>query len=329
MSALRPTITRSLHRHRSRSTRRLAFTITELLVAVGIIVLLIGILLPALSKALGNARRSQTSSTMQEFAKACDSFYQEFGYYPGLIPEHILAMDPQFSGTENALFHLMGGAVAQDDPDYASFGTGWVQYTVGSGSNTFTLKVNPAEIGKGPRVAGKQYPPFYSPKSDELAVTEGQVLNVVDIKDVLDAWGQPIIYLRAMRENGPLVGNPNVAQFSIGPALPYTDSLALGELGKAQPQVSLINASTVADVNSTLAQFIRSPAFGPNNAPLNGSPRGRYVLISAGADGVYLSKFDGLGTSATPLIDVVNSGTNPGGPAALDKYDDVRVFGGG
>ena len=71
-------------RHRLR-----AFTITELLVVVGIIVLLIGLLLPALGRVRQKARVTQTSSTLEEFAKACDAFNQQFGYYPGVVPEYI------------------------------------------------------------------------------------------------------------------------------------------------------------------------------------------------------------------------------------------------
>jgi type II secretory pathway pseudopilin PulG len=312
-----------------RDVARRAFTITELLVAIGIIVLLIGILLPALGRALQNAKRSQTNSTLQEFAKACDSFFQEFGYYPGLIPENALAADPKFSSTENAIFHLMGGAVGQDDPNYASFGSGWTEVVVGSGANSFAIKVNPLEIGKGPRIAGKQYPPFFSPKADEFAVAQGQVGAALDIPDLLDAWGQPVLYLRALRDNGPLVGGFNVAQFAISATGPYVLSTGLGELGRSQEPSLLNPASGVPNVDAALAQFIRSPAFGKGNEPLNGTARGRFALISAGPDGVYFSKFDGLGTQAAPLVDVVSNGTNPGGPAALDRYDDVRVFGGG
>ncbi len=326
----------ALTSRRSRPQRS-GFTITELLVAIGIIVLLIGILLPALSKALQRAKVSQTQSTMQEFAKAIEAFQQEFGYYPGLIPEATLASDPRISSTENAILHLMGGAVGSDDPAYASFTTGWTAYTIGSGANTYTFKVNINEVGKGPRIAGKQYPPFFAPKSDEFAAIIGQVAGLsgsdtplVDLPDVLDAWGQPVIYLRSLREVGDLVGGVSNAQFAIASNAPYVLSNALGELEKSQASSLLNPASGVTpSVDAALAQIIRSPGFGAAGTPLTGTPRGKFVLISAGQDGIYFSRNDGLGTASAPITNIVGTSTNPGGPASIDKWDDVRVFGGG
>ena len=91
------------------SKNRRGFTLIEIMVVIGIIALLVGILLPALSKVQERARMTQTLGLMQEFSKACDAFQQEFGRYPGLVPEEILANDPQISGTENAMLELMGG----------------------------------------------------------------------------------------------------------------------------------------------------------------------------------------------------------------------------
>lgn len=55
------------------------FTLVELLVVIGIIGLLIGLLLPALGKVIARSKSTATQGTMQEFAKACDAYFQEFG----------------------------------------------------------------------------------------------------------------------------------------------------------------------------------------------------------------------------------------------------------
>ena len=92
------------------------FSLTELLVVIGIIALLAGVLLTAMSKVRSQALKTQTVATMVEFSKACEAFQLEHGFYPGVIPETDLAdgdgawsNGEQFSSTENALLHLMGG----------------------------------------------------------------------------------------------------------------------------------------------------------------------------------------------------------------------------
>lgn len=321
------------------ASNRRAFTLTELLVAIGIIAILIAILLPALSKVIGKAKRTQTESTLQEFAKACDAFQQEFGFYPGIVPEAVLAADPKISGMENALLHLMGGAIDQDDPQYASFGGAWSEITFGSGPNAFSIKVNKNEIGKGPRMAGKQFPPFFAPKSSELQAAE-QVYSGSDypfsmeLPDLLDAWGQPVAYFRAMRDSGPLVGAANVGQYSAAPLAPYvTNVTALGELGKSQAQ-SLFNVTN--DVPRTLAQILRSVAFkggasAATDDPLNGTARGRYAIISPGPDGIYFASTEvlGGGSNPTPVLNIFDNVANPAGPTIVNEYDDIRIFGGG
>ena len=323
---------------------RRGFTITELLVVIGIIVLLIGILLPALSKVNERAKKTQTSAIMEEFAKGCEAFRQEFGFYPGLVPEDILAADPKISGTENALLHLMGGGVSQDDPAYDSLdaGGGWQTITFGSGNNQYRIKVNPSQIGKGPRVGGKSYAPFFSPKTEELAQVDGQIGRNGEVEskdtalgdrlpDLVDAWGQPILYLRAVRSVGNLVGEAGGSsaprtQFVLDPILPYLNSDSLGELGKPQGD-SIIRLANGNNRSRTVAQIIRHPGLGNPTLPENGTAKGQVVVISAGKDGVYFSRYDGPGSPAAPVTNILN-GTY-GKPQVVEQYDDIIVFGGG
>jgi len=339
-------MTRSPSRTNSRTNSRMprhpsrpGFTITELLIVIGIIILLIGILLPALGKVNERAKVAETNATMEEFAKACEAFRQEFGFYPGIVPEEILAADPQISGTENAILHLMGGAIDQNDPEFdqGPYVT-WPQITFGSGPNTFRIRYNVSEIGKGPRIAGQSYAPFFSPKSTELAPTTGQVLadGTADdkaIPDLLDAWGQPIMYLRAARGVGDLVGEYASGarnQFVIEPIYPYLLSDFLGELGQAQAD-SILRLNSGSNRAKTLAQLIRHPGFGNENQPNSGgaigTAKGKIVLMSSGADGIYFSQYDGPGTEAAPQTNIrTGSYAKPG---VVGDYDDVAVFTGG
>jgi hypothetical protein len=138
--------------------------------------------------------------------------------------------------------------------------------------------------------------------------------------------------MRQLRENGSTLvrgatanESLNDSMFAYGPIRPYVESVELGELS-ADQTASVLNAAAAANRNPTLAQIIRNVSYGPANQPNQGQKRGAIALISAGPDGVYFSKFDGIGTPNNPQTDVINTTK---GPAAIEEYDDVRVFAGG
>jgi len=354
------------------SVRR-AFTLTELLVAIGIIALLIGILLPALNAVTQRSKRTATTALMQQFASACEHFQQQLGFLPGIVPEDVLAYDTQqnggiakISGTENALLHLMGGAVRSDDvtpAEWASLstGNGWVTLSFERPQGgSLDIKVNVTEMttGRGPRIAGKQYERFFTAKGSELVAVEGQAGTVIDfnpdepgdqgLPELVDAWGQPIMYLRAARGTGPLAGNVLGAgtnaptQFGLYALSPYIASVALGDLGRDQTAAaaaggSLFNRASQAEggangPNAFLAQAIRHAAMGNRENPVSaGVARGRFAIFSAGKDGVYFAATDGPGSTTTPVTNIVTQDFVNGGnigPTVVDTYDDIRVFGG-
>jgi prepilin-type N-terminal cleavage/methylation domain-containing protein len=325
---------RDSHSARAVLHARPAFTLVELLVAVAIILVLIGILLPALGKVSTKARVTATQATMNDFAKACDTFQQQFGYYPGVVPENVLAATPNcpISGTENALLHLMGGAVRDDDPSYASAaGTEFVFGTSGStGTGQVRVKINPLDIGSGPRIEGKKYEPFFAPKDNQLKPLPGQVGETLVIADLVDAWGQPIAYLRASRQGGLLSGTiAEKAQFYLEPLSPYFSSTALGELGVDQVQSSVFGMGSAVEQRNYLAQLIRHPSMGSFTALTDaraGTARGRYVLVSPGPDGIYFSKTNDGPTGGTPFT---YGNTLVTKPDVVTTYNDVVVFGGG
>ena len=332
-----------------RTGRGRAFSMVELLVVIAIIAVLAGILLVALKGVRERALATQTRATMQEFSKACDSFQIEHGRYPGIVPEGLLAANYTLSGTENAILDMMGGAVRGDHPDYENQTlfppSDWDEIIVDSNTPLGQIKVNRSLIGNGPEINGTPYSPYFTPKGDELAIASGRQATppggpIIEplhlLPDLVDAWGQPIIYIRRVRPVGNLVGvddstNP---QFMLGTMRPYINSVDLGELGRNQvynaitnPGGSILAGPSLVDPSATFAQIIRHPSFGAAAEPLTGTARGAYVLISAGKDGIYFSRQDGPGTPSDPVEDIV---TGPfGNPQVVEEYDDIRLFGGG
>lgn len=343
MNALCPTHHDALNRRRCACRpvgHRAGFSITELLVVIGVIVLLVALLLVALNAVQNKAKTVKTQARMNQFSGACDSFQIDHGFYPGAVPEEVLAQDPQISGTENALLHLMGGVVREEDHplDYGTYAKadGWVEIPFNYSGGTYNIKVNTDLMGEGPTIDGKPYSPYFTPGPGELAITEGQVANgggdpLQNIPDLIDAWGQPIGYIRQVRRSGPLTPDGgNVApQFYLDPLDPYLDSEGLGEFGLNQTITSgnkdySILRGAFTNHNKILAQIIRHPGMGADDDPFNGTPRGAYYLFSAGADGIFFSRKDGPGSSSDPVDDIT---TLP--PKVVEEYDDVVYSGGG
>ena len=277
---------------------------TELLVVIGIIAVLAGVLLVAMGGVRKRALYTQTLSTMNEFAKACEAFQIEHGQYPGVIPEPVLAAaDPiLISGTENALLHLMGGyrvVTPFDGPgsparlEYVAYIAAAVEarqryHNLTIGTDGWQLMINIDRIGEGPVINGRQYAPYYTPTLGILEVAVGQRNQMPEddykVPDLMDAWDHPIVYARRARSVGPLCGDipGTTPQFYYQTMTPYTEVRGgfPGHRTADQDQEnfgSLLVKCPDADTSLYYAQMIRHPSFGAPDKPLDGTPRGAFI----------------------------------------------------
>jgi prepilin-type N-terminal cleavage/methylation domain-containing protein len=249
-----------------RSRPRRSFTLTEVLVVIALIALLVGLLLAALGPVQESRRRASSIATMQAFADACNAFHAEHGFYPGLIPERALAYHNHnvaheapgtpISATENALLHLLGGAVPETDVSSAEwvalrYSDGWVPFLVHWPDGTMHwFKFNRGRLGDGPVIGGKAYPPYLevSEAVTFLEERQGGVSqwgrggggggeedsgegDAPPLPDLLDGWGTPLLYIRSAGEigllaadaHGDVIGHARIKpRFYIDSQWPYT-----------------------------------------------------------------------------------------------------------
>jgi prepilin-type N-terminal cleavage/methylation domain-containing protein len=123
------------HSHRRLGRTPRAFTLVELLLVMGIIVLLVSLLMPAVSAAIVAVRKAATQSTINQLGAALEAFKADWGIYPPSDNRH--ETNAKQYGWNNLGYYLMG-------PEAKGWGTNckagsYKNATPFGGSDTTTL----------------------------------------------------------------------------------------------------------------------------------------------------------------------------------------------
>jgi prepilin-type N-terminal cleavage/methylation domain-containing protein len=343
-------------------TRRYGFTLIEILVVIAIIAVLAGILLPALSSVQNAAKKTQSESLMQAFARACDEFALDHGRYPGLLPDS--AVDGvKITSMQNALLELMGGARAKNNnspqsvidefdafSNSASISTEPDEGIVDPATNvTWHIAFNEQRFGEGPWVQGRAYEPYFSPKSSDIQYTspdfsDSNIWNTFQFPALIDSWETPIMYFRAIRKNGPILDYaPNygegadhenqLSQFDLPGVADHFDPLNAANSILS----SLSNGYDISDDQDAVAWLtiaLAHPSFWESDTTFSngtawGGTRGRYMLISAGQDKIYFENANELVHENQDAEDLLlNPQSGEVTPKMIETFNDVIVYGG-
>jgi len=295
-------------------------------VVIGIIALLIGLLLPALSGVRTASKKTDTEGRMKRLGDASDAFALQANTYPGQITERRLCSNDdqhyqEFSGTENALLDLLGGTT-----DY--------------GTDTFRLAgvdIYRQDIGRGPTVAGQKVDAFMQVDPDELIYVNGQrgqqevedpadptsYRNRRTFPDFVDAFGNPIVFWRnsgQRPENStdpelvlPAASTNNAAPFYAASFFSYTESESLSIAGKPSSGVNQKALSWLSTDRGT--NGLRLAEALVEHGTLRNNPRGAYVIFSAGPDRVFFSinEVETLSSDAHDDLDAFDDLVQSGG----------------
>lgn len=344
-----------------------AFTLIELLVTVGIIVLLIGILIPTLGTVRNAARKTQAQSLATQVVNASQAFQSDKRRMPGLFPPDEMgnrtnAQNFGFTETENVLLDLVGGIVP--DPPAPQFN----RFPVGPGelNDSLAVVVNLDNV-----ISGSGGPGYLRLDDKVLRPIEGQtsaargVTDATRYIDLIDPFGMPMVIWRENKTadrasrnynfglpfapNNPNAQDAAVASFYWGSNAGYFLSTGLGSppVPQTVDSVNTVGGSILGadsgqggplDVGVTLAGILGSPtlARGQIYATINGVPfatpesaRGSIVVHSAGPDRVYFARRqDPNGDRRVGYLRLDGSPLRPvAGSGEVDRFDDILVSG--
>lgn len=288
---------------RHHSSRRGGFTLIELLVVIGIILLLISILMPVVSRVRLAAYDASTQSQMQRIMQACESYYHDWNSYPGPITNTQLAganpvptltitttgggtIGPGITSSENLVLGLLG---LINPP--ASSGAAPL-YNTGTGTTTLLPPAHDVLSLSALRPASYHYidcvPSELSPGlANQLPGLQALASTDTMIPEFIDRFPDPlpILYMRANvgGNDTPAVYSKDVGtngqyvQYNYSELSPYGCNIPLSDGSGASTLLTAntptyfttINGFASATSGPTLSSDVQTPYTDFNGQTLN------------------------------------------------------------
>ena len=286
-----PKMTSSLRRSR----RAGGFTLVELLVVVGMIVLLATILIPAVKHAYQQAIRVRMAADLQVISQALEAYRQDFGDYPRLVRPNVGTQDPKTRANSGA--NLLCWALVAPGPA--------AEDGCGADPNNQTINGTADLPGPGFRIRGLQgkvYGPYLPVDRFRVGPVDmnpgspnpGGVLSTTsyhDWEDVLgDRYNTPILYFPASKGPNPANLGGFISKYPVG-TLPaqsvfnFNDNRDLARLNPANKLTLTMMEWRMGDVAGSGGQ---GPPNGTIDAPNETAiATGPFLLWSAGPDGIF------------------------------------------
>lgn len=156
-----------------------AFTLIELLIVIVVIAILMALLMPAVMRSRAEMQNTEAKTKIKTIGLAIDSFYNDFGYYPGTSSAfndatgRFEALPYNDYAYSEALVHCLANKFVKGSGD-AVYG--------GSPGQPNIERV----IGNAPVTAG----PYLDVKAKDLIDLDGDGWY-----ELADPWGNPFIYI--------------------------------------------------------------------------------------------------------------------------------------
>ena len=285
---------------RSLGSRSAGFTLIELLVVIGIIVVLMGILIPVAAHVRKSAYVASTQSQLLVIQSGIEAYRQVFESYPGPLADSQVqggtaplmltdaggpGVKAVITGTENLALGILGGLTpvvpATVPPTFKFDPT-----LVGGGPSSLNpLKaqryqsfVDPVAAGLDTVKAGRAWLPWTNPAHENISNQASSYKDTV-VPEFVDRFPDtlPILYIRAR------VGATNVV-----PGFPVAGAAAAYDPAQLYPYPFAIVVVNPNGVKPTPSDFPTAQSYFGSLANFN-VPRQKdgFMLISAGADRIY------------------------------------------